>query len=576
MSVFQHAGMEVEVNAKVPMRDGVSLSTDIYRPRGIRGPFPVILRRTPYDNTSMGTAEDAAFFVQRGYAFAAQDCRGRYDSDGSFTPWVHEAHDGHDTIEWIGGQPWCDGSVGTHGPSYMGCVQWLAAGESSEYLKCMAPRIVGTSIYDDWSFMGGAFNLAFFLHWNLRMTGRSAQNTGLYNYDELARVLPLRNIPAEAGQTGTHLDLMFEHPSYDSWWKALSLNERLASVKVPILQINGWYDYFLGGTLKGFSGMSRQGGSESARHNQKLVIGPWYHGGNLRTNSGSVDFGFASLLEPRALELRWFDRWLKGTRNSVDDEPPVRLFVMGADEWREESEWPLARTQYTSFYLHSRGSANSFRGDGSLAAERPGDEPSDRYDYDPLDPVPTRGGNGYGPQLTLGGTTTAAQVWGPQYAGSYDQRPVEGRRDVLVYTTEPLAQDVEVTGPVVLHLFASTDGSDTDFTAKLVDVHPSGYALNVCQGILRGRYRESVEVATLLTPGKVEEFVIDMWATSNLFKRGHCIRLEVSSSNFPHFDRNPNTGHDFGSDAEIRVATQEVHHSRDYPSCLVLPLVPAA
>lgn len=574
MSIFHHASVEVEIDVPVTMRDGVNLSVDIYRPRGQRGPFPVILRRTPYDNTAMGTAEDAAFFVQRGFAWVAQDCRGRFDSGGVFVPWVSEAEDGHDTIEWIGRQPWSDGNVGMHGPSYMGCVQWLAASQGSKYLKCIAPRIVGTSIYDDWMFVGGALHLSFLLHWNMRMTGRSDQNTGLYNHDELSRVLPLRSMPQLAGLSGKHLDLIFEHPSYDEWWKRLSVNEKFGDIQVPILQVNGWYDYFLGGTLRGYIGMREQGGTELARGNQKLVLGPWYHGGNLRTNAGGVDFGFSSMMEPRALEARWFDRWLKGSNNGVDTDPGVRIFVMGAEAWREEKEWPLARTEYTPYYLHSRGSANSVRGDGALSTELPGDENPDRYEYDPLNPVPTRGGNGYGPQLTLGGATGTSQAFGPVYAGSYDQRPVEGRKDVLVYTTEPLEEDIEVTGPVLLQLFASSDAPDTDFTAKLVDVDAEGYAVNVCEGILRARYRESKTIVKLLRPGSVEEMTIDMWATSNLFKKGHSIRLEISSSNFPHYDRNPNTGHDFGADAELRVACQEVHHSRQHPSKIILPVIP--
>ena len=573
MSVFRLAGMDVLIDVAVPMRDGASLSADIYLPRDRNGPLPVILRRTPYDNTGMGTAEDAAYFVQRGYIFAAQDGRGRYDSQGDFAPWEDDARDGHDTIEWVGRQPWCDGNVAMHGGSYMGFVQWAAASQGSEFLKCIAPRIVGTSIYHDWMFPGGAFHLSFFLYWNLRMTGRSAQNLSLYNFQELARVLPLKDIPNRAGQPGTHLDRIFEHPSYDSFWKAMSINERFADVRVPILAVNGWYDYFLGGTLRGHTGMRDQAGSEEARLNQKMVLGPWYHGGNLRTNAGEADFGFPSVIDPRALELRWFDRWLKGAANGVDSEPPVRVFTMGANQWRDEDRWPLGDTQYTRFYLHSRGSGNSLRGDGAISTELPGDEPTDRYAYDPIDPVPTLGGNGYGPQVSLSSAQGAGLVLGPQYSGSYDQRTVEGRQDVLVYTSAPLEEDMEVTGPVELKLYASSDCPDTDFTAKLVDVHPSGYVLNVCDGIIRARYRESLEQARLLTPGRVEEFTISMWATSNLFLKGHQVRLEISSSNFPHFDRNPNTGQDFGVDAETRIARQEVHHSREYPSHLVLPLI---
>jgi hypothetical protein len=576
MSVFQLAGVEAMINVPAPMRDGVKLSTDIYLPRDQRGPFPVILRRTPYDNTGMGAAEDAAYFVQRGYAYVAQDGRGRYDSEGLYQPWAEDFPDGHDTIEWIGRQPWCNGNVGTQGASYMGFVQWAAAAGGSRFLKCIAPRIVGTSVYHDWLFRGGAFHLSFFLHWNLRMTGRSAQNLGLYNFRELENVLPLRDIPKRAGQLGTHLDTVLQHPTYDAFWKALSVNERFADIKVPVFALNGWFDYFLGGTLKGYVGMREHGGSELARLNQKLVLGPWFHGGNLRTNAGQVDFGFASMQEPRVTELRWFDRWLKGAANGVDTEAPIRLFTMGANQWREEREWPIARTQFTRFFLHSRGSANSARGDGVLSTQTPTDEPSDRYAYDPMDPVPTMGGNGYGPQVSLAGAQGAAGLaLGPQYAGSHDQRLVEARHDVLVYTTEPLAQDVEVTGPVSVVLHASSDCTDTDFTAKLVDVHPSGYAVNVCDGILRARYRESLETPRLLTPGKVEQLTIDLWATSNLFKQGHRIRLEVSSSNFPHYDRNLNTGHDWGVDAAMQVAHQEVHHTQAHPSHVLLPVVPA-
>ena len=567
MSVFQPAGVDVLFDVNAPMRDGVRLSCDIFFPRGQRGPFPAILRRTPYDNATASITADACYFAQHGYAVVVQDCRGRFDSEGTYTPWVHEAQDGHDTIEWVGQQPWCNGSVGMQGMSYMGCVQWLAATGSSKYLKCVAPRLVGTNIYHDWCFPGGAFHLSFFLHWNLRMTGRGTQNLTLYNYEDLAHVLPLRDVPKVAGKAGTHLDLMFQHPSYDAFWKALSVDEQLSRITVPVLQVNGWYDYFLGGTLRGYTDMRKRGGSEVARRNQKLVLGPWYHGGNLRTNAGQEDFGYDSVQEPRVLELRWFDRWLKGIQNGVDTEPPVKLFVMGANQWRTEHEWPLARAVATPFYLHSHGRANSSRGDGVLSTEPPNDEPADRYVYDPLNPVPTMGGNGYGPQTNLGG-----QAFGPQFAGAHDQRLVEARDDVLVYTTEPLREDIEVTGPVSLKLYASSDARDTDFTAKLLDVHPSGYAVNVCQGILRARYRETFDQAKLLTPGKMEEFTINMWATSNLFLKGHRIRLEVSSSNFPHYDRNPNTGHDFGADAEVRAARQEVRHSKAHPSRLLLPI----
>jgi putative CocE/NonD family hydrolase len=569
MSVFHAAGVEVRTDVKVPMRDGARLSADLYIPRGQAGPFPAILSRTPYDNTTQNDL--GYYFAQHGYVYVAQDTRGRYDSEGEFTPWVNEAADGHDTVEWIGRQPWCNGNVGTQGGSYLGFVQWAAATGGSQFLKCIAPRIIGDSLYDDLYYPGGALHLSFFLHWQLRMTGRSNQNLGIYNFSELYRTLPLQQLPKLVGkESSSHLSQFLEHPSYDAFWKKMSIKDQYNRVKAPVLHLNGWYDYFAGGTAHAYAGMRAHGGSETARLNQKMVFGPWYHGGNLRTNAGEADFGFDALVEPRAQELRWFNRWLKGERNGIDTERPVRLFLMGANGWREENDWPVPGTQPTAYYLHSRGRANTFRGDGALSTQKPtSDEPADGYAYDPLDPVPTLGGNGYGPQAAVG-----AHTFGPQFSGGYDQRPVEGRQDVLVYSTEPLERDVEVTGPVSLVLYAASDATDTDFTAKLVDVHPGGYAVNVCDGIIRARYRQSRSEAKLLTPGRVEQYTVDLWVTGNVFKKGHRIRLEVSSSNFPHFDRNPNTGHDFGVDAEVRIARQEVHHNAQHPSHLVLPIVP--
>ena len=280
------------------------------------------------------------------------------------------------------------------------------------------------------------------------------------------------------------------------------------------------------------------------------------------TNAGEVDFGRDSKLDLQEIELRWFDHWLKGEDNGAEREAPLRIFVMGTNEWRDEQDWPLARTRFTPYYFHSGGEANSLQGDGGLSPEPPADEPADHYVYNPAFPIPTRGGNTCcNPELV---------PW-----GAYDQRPLEHRTDILVYTSEPLAEDLEVTGPVVVKLYASTDGRDTDFTAKLVDVHPDGYAVNLCDNILRARYHESREYQKLLEPGEVYEFTIDLWVTSNVFFKGHRIRVDISSSNFPRFDRNPNTGNEFGRDAELRVARQTVLHDRAHPSNIVLPLIPA-
>ena len=354
-----------------------------------------------------------------------------------------------------------------------------------------------------------------------------------------------------------------DHPDYDDYWKALANKERFGDIKIPVLQIGGWYDFFTAGTMLNFTGMKAKGGSAAAKANQAVVMGPWIHSAAVEemTHAGELDFGNDSMPDLMAVELRWFDRWLKGKKNGIEKDKPLRLFVMGANEWRNESEWPLARTKFTPWYFHSDGKANSLMGDGTLSTTKPSAEKPDKYTYDPQFPTPTRGGcNCCDPEIV---------AW-----GAYDQTSVEHRQDVLVYTSEPLKQDMEVTGPVIVMLHASTDGRDTDFTAKLVDVHPGGYAVNLCDGIIRGRYRESTSKQKLLKPGEVYEFTIDLWPTSNVFKKGHRVRVDISSSNFPRFDRNPNTGNKFGHDAELRVAKQTVLHDAVHPSHILLPVIP--
>ena len=564
-NVFLPAGVQARYDLRIPMRDGVTLSADIFLPQGEPGPSPTILYRTPYDNADSlqlsGLIDQAIFYVQHGYAFVAQDARGRNDSDGRFYAWVNEFNDGFDTIEWIGGQPWCDGNVGMTGPSYVGNVQWQSAVMGSRYLKTIVPRVMGNNHHESPHYQGGAFQLGLNATWSFMMGGRTVQNIDLYNWDQLFSVLPLKDLPEAAGKEIPFFSDWINHPDYDDYWKALSIEERYEDVRIPVFQIGGWYDLFTSGTLKNFVGMEARGGSDLAKNNQKVLMGPWIHSVSKFTHAGEYDFGKASVLDLLEIQLRWFDRWLKGKQNGIDEEAPLRLFVMGTNEWRDEHEWPLARTQFTPYYFRGSGSANSLLGDGRLTTERPGDEPHDSYVYNPAFPTPTRGGNNC--------CVPDIVPW-----GGLDQRPVEHRNDVLVFTSDPLDEDLEVTGPVIVKLFASTDGPDTDFTAKLVDVHPDGYALNLCDGIIRGRYRESTERQTLLEPGTVYEFTIDLFPTSNVFLKGHRIRVDISSSNFPRFDRNPNTGNRFGYDAEMREAHQQVFHQNAYPSHILLPVIP--
>ena len=328
---------------------------------------------------------------------------------------------------------------------------------------------------------------------------------------------------------------------------------------MPALNIAGWYDIFLAGSLRNFTGVQEKGATEAARTGNRLLLGPWTHTTPPLSKSGSVDFGLRAgqgfmplSLDVDGEHLRFFDYWLKGIDDGIASEPPVRLFVMGEDVWRSENEWPLARAEETAFFLGSGGNANSSRGDGTLSTQGPAGERPDVFLYDPFHPVPTVGG-----QLCCYPSNLDP--------GAFDQRPVQARPDVLVYQTPPLEQDVEVTGPVRLHLWAATTAADTDFTAKLVDVYPDGYARNLTDGIIRARYRQGTDAARPITPGEVYEYTIDLWATSNLFRRGHRIALEVSSSNFPRFDRNLNTGHELGADAEMRPAIQTIFHDRGAP-----------
>ena len=565
--------IKMRCNVMVPMRDSVRLLTDIYMPDA-PGPFPVILIRTPYNNNREPDVQDAVYFASRGYAVLIQDVRGRGDSEGEWAPFLHEAEDGYDAQEWAGKQSWSIGKVGTSGASYVGLTQWLPAPLRNPYLAAMAPRVGFSNLYHNWVYTGGAFQLGFNLRWGaIQMHTRTNRIQYLWMPEEvhLSRLfwhLPLITGDEAAGRPCEFYKQWIRHPSYDAYWERLgNVEAKYAEIDVPAYGFGGWYDVFLQSTLNNFKGVAKQGYSEKARRGQKVLIGPWIHCLGDRgtcSKTGDIDFGPASLIDLRGEELRWFDYWLKGMDNGILDEPRVKVFVMGRNRWREADTWPIPGTRYIRFYFHSQGRANTLDGDGGLGTAPPGDQPPDTYVYDPGNPVPT-----------LGGSTCCGEDVTPITMGPRDQRPAEERPDVLVYTAPPLESDVEVTGPVSVMLYAASDARDTDFTAKLVDVFPDGYAMNVAQGIIRARYRDSWERPTLLEPGRVYEYTIDLWSTSNCFLRGHRIRVEISSSNFPQFDRNPNTGNPFGLDAELRTATQTVYHDADRPSHILLPIIPA-
>ncbi len=553
----------------VPMRDGSKLFADVYRPAK-PGKYPVLVSRTPYSTERYPNAYSAAvFFSRRGYAFVFQDVRGRHESEGKWEPFRNDIEDGYDTIEWAASQPWSNGKIAMQGGSYLGHVQWRAAMSNPPHLTAIMPMVASTSLYHNWITLNGGWRLSFNFGWGaVRQESRIMQNTGQHtveggpdeiSYDKVLRHLPLLGMQELLGRHARFYSDWIEHPNYDDYWKKLNAEEVFDQIGVPVYTVGGWFDIFSQGTLNGYAGMSKRGKTEAARKQSRLLIGPWGHGSSQKT--GAIDFGVPAHADTEAVELRWYDYMLKGVNNGIEQEPPVTLYVMGRNVWRQESEYPLARTQYRKMHLSSGGSANTRFGNGRLAWESSAaGSPADSFTYDPNDPVPSLGGN------NCCGTPTPA---GPQ-----DQRPIEERRDVLVYSSEILADEVEVTGPVKVVLYAASDAPDTDFVAKLIDVFPDGRAFNVAEGIIRARYRESLSAPKPLEPGKVYELPIDLVGTSNVFQKGHRIRVDVTSSHFPQFDRNPNTGEPFGTNANVRIAKQAIHHSAQYPSHVLLPVIP--
>jgi putative CocE/NonD family hydrolase len=564
----------VEKNVEATMRDGVILRADVYRP-GAPGKYPVLLQRTPYSKHQDTYADGFRRLAALGFAVIVQDTRGRYMSDGIARP-HDEAEDGFDTIAWARRLPYANGKVGMWGGSYLATTQLLAATLQPEGLVALFPSSSYSSRYD-MVFQGGAFYLNDGLGWNLgqaidvrrRVLMPAAHRDSAIGLDEPQRRalrdrwlwhVPLKSMDAlELKRFAPGYFEMLEHPSYDGFWETFDIEAKHDRFQAPAYHLTGWYDTLLTGTLRNFTGLRAKAANQTARQNQRLVVGPWTHARPSpgSTKVGDVDYGPTAGLSAQDVYEKWFAYWLKDspTPARFDDAPPVRIFVMGENKWRDEQEWPLSRAKPTAFYLHSGGSANTLEGDGTLSTTAPAKEPADRYTYDPWDPVPTG---------AIGGYSRIPS----------DQRDIERRRDVLVYTGAPLEQDLEVTGPLSVTLWIASSARDTDFTAKLVDVFPDGTARALNDGILRARYRKSKTKPELLNPGEPTEITIDVGATSNLFRAGHRIRLDISSSNFPRFDRNPNTGGTFGEDAELRRAEQTVFHDGRRPSRLMLPVIP--
>jgi putative CocE/NonD family hydrolase len=560
----------VDLDVPAEMRDGVVLRANVYRPPG-DGRWPVLLTRLPYgkDLPLGGMVLDPVQVARQGYVVIVQDTRGRFRSEGDWAPMRSEADDGYDAVQWAAALPYSDGQVGMYGASYFGFTQWASAINAPPALKAIVPFITWSDPFNGMAFRGGALELGIHANWHLNMgfdvllrrhRGDLPALTRAFQglAQEIDRLgpegyasLPLREFePLVRQDVAPAFFDFFDAVDDRSQLDFITIKGRHQQASVPAFNIGGWFDIFSQDTIANYQAMREQGVPS------KLLIGPWAHGAQ-RNPIGELNFGFGSQaalidvqVDFQTLQLRWFDRWLKGADNGILSEPAIQIFVMGANVWRRVEDWPPPATP-TPVYL---------REGGRLSTDAPGEERPDQFDYDPSDPMPTRGG---------------ALLMSPEYpAGPYDQRPIEERRDVLVFTSEPFEHDAEVTGPISVELWAASSAPDTDFVARLCDVYPDGRSMNLTDGIIRARYRdvESGARPSLLEPGRSYCFDIDLWSTSNVFKVGHRLRLQVTSSCFPRWDRNPNTGHDLGADAELAVAHQTVFHDRERPSHVLLPL----
>ncbi len=548
--------VRIDFNQRVKMSDGVELSADVYRPEA-EGRFPVILVRTPYNKGSEFKNQvyltEGRYFAARGYVYVAMDVRGRGDSDGKFTPQRNEGKDGYESIEWCAQQPWSTGKTGTLGASYLGYDQWLAAVHQPPHLTTM---IVHTTPPDPFVENPTGLQSPAYLSLYHFTTGHVLQNLAAVDWNKTYLHLPLYTMDEAAGLRIQYWKDIIDHAGINSWWDPLIYQSKFNLVNVPVMNVSGWYDDEQAGATMNYIGMTTEG-PQALRQSQKLLMGPWPHAVNTRTKLGQIEFGPTAVIDLLGYELRWYDHWLKGINTGITKEKPVRIFLMGLNQWMDEEAWPIPGTKNIRYFLHSKGKANSLYGDGILSDVEAGEEKADAYAYDPADPVP----------MIM--DETFAQLGGPD-----DYRPIERRDDVLVFSAAPFLQDKTVCGAVRMQLSASSSAKDTDFTAKLLDVWPNGFAQRLSDGIVRARYRDGGDKPSLIIPGQIYSYDIDLWNTCQVFKAGHSLRVEVSSSTFPKYDRNQNTGEALGKTSNIVVAHQDVYHDRQHPSYITIPIVP--
>jgi putative CocE/NonD family hydrolase len=573
--------ISVERDVSVEMRDDVELATDIYRPRGAES-CPTIVHRNPYDKSNAGSVAGLIVnpldAVQEGFAVVVQDTRGRFKSEGEWDPFVHEAEDGYDTVEWAAEQPWSNGRVGVYGASYHGVTVLQAMVADPPSLEAVFAYLTGANYHRGWTYTGGAFELGFNQWWNLYNAmdnvtrldvpedERAQLTEELLDFTEdpedIAEQLPVKSNDLFEHPAAECAQEWFEHPQYDSYWEDIDVTAQLDGVDIPLLNASGWYDVFLPGHLDLYEAVSEKSGPR-ASEKQRLVVGPWDHEAYVTVTpdrGGERKFGYRAAggtAMMSDLSLEWFDYWL-GDGDQLDI-PSVQYYQMGDNEWRTAESWPPEH-EPTPYYLHSGGNANSRSGDGYLSPSEPDSESVDSYEYDPANPVPTTGGRSLHPNIDDPGIT--------------DRSEVETRDDVLVYTSEQLIEPCEIAGPVDATLYVATSAPDTDFVATLVDVEPDDYCVPVTEGIRRARYRDGFEEESFLKPGERYEIPINMEAVAHTFDTGHRIRLEVTSSNFPKFDRNLNIAAPVGEGTlkDAQVATQNIFHTAEAPSYVSLPV----
>lgn len=556
----QSNGMESNrqyFDIKVTMRDGVKLSANLWLPDG-SGPFPTVLIRTPYIKANERYPKLAEKYTNRGYSLIVQDTRGRGDSDGEFDFFFADGNDGYDTIDWISQQSWSNGKVGMVGGSYLATVQWLAVREGPKNLECIIPQAPAGNYFNELPYIGGSWLMQWSLNWINGTSGKTSQGPvlGITDWEKVFNHRPLITMDDAMGRNMPLYNDFLTHSTVDSYWKRILFEDSdFREIDIPILAFTGWFDADQPGTMRYWEGIRDHSPGNKKQH---IIIGPWNHGQAISGGSlslGEFEFTPESVIDVYSVHLDFFDFCLSKKKSSPD-LPRARIYVMGKNKWHDFDNYPPSEMKKQNLYLSSNGKANSLAGDGTLHWKKQGNTLEDHYSYDPLNPVPAY----------IGGE-----------AQGIDQRPIERRHDVLVYTSEILNSPIEIIGPVEAIIYAATDGLDTDFTAKLVDVYPDGKALKLGwwdATAIRARYRNGFEEEKMLVRGEIEKYKINLGHIGHAFLPGHQIRLEISSSAYPFFAPNPNTGNPIATDTTWRVAKQTVYHDKKHPSHLVLPIMP--